>query len=131
MSQDNNILIAEDDEMIRKIIEEVLGEEFELIFAEDGKSALEKAKLNLPELILLDIMMPEMNGFEVCKAMRKVDELNTSIIIIVTALSDKDSEKTGLKAGADDFLTKPFNPIELRTKVQLMFRLRNRLLGLS
>ncbi|MFP4041600.1 MAG: PleD family two-component system response regulator [Bacteroidales bacterium] len=131
MSKDNNILIAEDDEMIRKIIEEVLGEEFELIFAEDGKSALEKAKLNLPELILLDIMMPEMNGFEVCKAMRKVDELNTSIIIIVTALSDKDSEKTGLKAGADDFLTKPFNPIELRTKVQLMFRLRNRLLGLS
>ncbi|MFP4018780.1 MAG: PleD family two-component system response regulator [Bacteroidales bacterium] len=131
MSKDNNILIAEDDEMIRKIIEEVLGEEFELIFAEDGKSALEKAKLNLPELIILDIMMPEMNGFEVCKAMRKVDELNTSIIIIVTALSDKDSEKTGLKAGADDFLTKPFNPIELRTKVQLMFRLRNRLLGLS
>lgn len=131
MSKEKNILIAEDDEMIRKIIEEVLGEEFELIFASDGKSALEKAKLNLPELILLDIMMPEMNGFEVCKAMRKIDELNTSIIIMVTALSDKDSEKTGLKAGADDFLTKPFNPIELRTKVQLMFRLRNRLLGLS
>ena len=129
MAQRNTILIAEDDEMIRKIIQEVIEDEYELIMTEDGKTAIEKAKEHIPDLILLDVMMPEMNGFDVCKELRNNKELDKSIVIMVTALSDKDSEKTGLRAGADDFITKPFNPIELRTRIKMMFRLRDRLLG--
>ena len=128
MDKRNKILIAEDDEMIRKIIDEVIGDDHDLIMAEDGTKAIEMAKTHLPDLILLDVMMPELNGFDVCKEIRATQNLSKTIIIMLTALSDKDSEKTGLKAGADDFLTKPFNPVELRTRIKLMFRLRDRLL---
>ncbi|MGM0497938.1 MAG: response regulator [Bacteroidota bacterium] len=128
MSKTNRILIAEDDEMVRKIINEVLQDDYELYFAEDGEKALQLARDHHPDLLLLDIMMPEKNGFEVCRELRKDKEMQKLIVIMVTALSDKDSEKMGLKAGADDFITKPFNPIDLRTKVSLMFRLRDRLL---
>jgi len=129
MSKPNRILIAEDDEMVRRIIKEVLQDDYELYFAEDGSEALQLAEKHKPDLLLLDIMMPEKNGFEVCRELRKDEEMQKLIIIMVTALSDKDSEKMGLKAGADDFITKPFNPIDLRTKVSLMFRLKDRLLS--
>lgn len=129
MPQKDKILIAEDDNMVQKIIKEVLEDDFELIFADDGKKALQLAQEHMPGLLLLDIMMPEKNGFEVCRELREHKEMQRSIIIMVTALSDKDSEKMGFKAGADDFITKPFNPLELRTKVKLMFRLRDRLLN--
>ena len=128
MSKQNKILVAEDDVMIRRIIGEILEEHYTLAFAEDGSQAVETAIDFIPDLILLDIMMPEKNGFDVCRELRDIISLQKTIIIMVTALSDKDSEKMGLKAGADDFITKPFNPIELRTKIQLMFRLRDRLL---
>jgi len=128
MTKNNKILLAEDDELIRKIIHEVVKDEYELIIADNGEDAIEKAKLHEPELILLDFMMPVKNGFMVCKELRTIKELRKSIIIMVTALSDKDSERMGLSSGADDFITKPFNPIELRTKIKMMFRLRNRLL---
>ncbi len=129
MSKLNRILIAEDDEMVRRIIKEVLQDDYELYFAEDGSEALQLAEKHKPDLLLLDIMMPEKNGFEVCRELRKDEEMQKLIVIMVTALSDKDSEKMGLKAGADDFITKPFNPIDLRTKVSLMFRLKDRLLN--
>jgi len=129
MSKSNRILIAEDDEMVRRIIKEVLQDDYELYFAENGSEALQLANEHKPDLLLLDIMMPEKNGFEVCRELRKDEEMQKLIVIMVTALSDKDSEKMGLKAGADDFLTKPFNPIDLRTKVSLMFRLKDRLLN--
>jgi len=129
MSKLNRILIAEDDEMVRRIIKEVLQDDYELYFAEDGSEALQLAKEHIPDLLLLDIMMPKKNGFEVCRELRKDEEMQKLIVIMVTALSDKDSEKMGLKAGADDFITKPFNPIDLRTKVSLMFRLKDRLLN--
>jgi DNA-binding response OmpR family regulator len=128
MSKKNKILIAEDDEIIRKIVKEVIGESYDLVMAEDGDTAIKLARQHMPDLILLDVMMPETNGFEVCKEIRTIDGLEKTIIIMISALSDKDSEKTGLKAGADDFITKPFNPVELRTKIKLMFRLRDRLL---
>ena len=129
MSKLNRILIAEDDEMVRRIIKEVLQDDYELYFAEDGSEALQLAEKHKPDLLLLDIMMPEKNGFEVCRELRKDEEMQKLIVIMVTALSDKDSEKMGLKAGADDLITKPFNPIDLRTKVSLMFRLKDRLLN--
>jgi len=102
MPHQNRILIAEDDEMIRKIIAEVLQDDFDIEFAENGVKAIELAQAHTPDLILLDIMMPEKNGFEVCRELREEREMQKTIIIMVTALSDKDSEKMGLKAGADD-----------------------------
>lgn len=122
------ILVAEDDEMIRKIVEEVLANDFELHFAADGSVALELANEIQPEMVILDIMMPKLDGFKVCKRLREIPELKRTIIIMLTALTDQDSQKTGISAGADDYLTKPFNPIDLRTKVNLLFRLRDRFL---
>jgi DNA-binding response OmpR family regulator len=122
------ILVAEDDEMIRKIVEEVLANDFELHFAADGSVALELANEIQPEMVILDIMMPKLDGFKVCKRLREIPELKRTIIIMLTALTDQDSQRTGISAGADDYLTKPFNPIDLRTKVNLLFRLRDRFL---
>jgi DNA-binding response OmpR family regulator len=122
------ILVAEDDGMIRKIIEEVLFRDYELHFSEEGNDALNMAVEIKPELIILDVMMPGMDGFEICKKIREQPALRKTIVIMLTALTDSDSQKSGINAGADDYLTKPFNPIDIRTKVSLMFRLRNRLL---
>ena len=122
------ILVAEDDEMVRKIIDEVLMHDFELVFAENGAIALELASEQKPEMVILDIMMPKVDGLEVCRKMRENSALKKTIIIMLTALTDQDTQKTGISAGADDYLTKPFNPIDLRTKVNLLFRLRNRFL---
>ena len=127
----HHILIVEDDEMVRKIIGEVLQDIYNLDFAENGEAALEKARSQQPDLVLLDIMMPGMDGFQVCRTLRDDPDLKHTIIVILTALSDKDSQKTGLTAGADDYVTKPFNPLDVRTKVRLLLRLRSRLLGTS
>ncbi len=123
------ILVVEDDRVTRRIIEEILGEDYRLFFAEEGQAALELARNHEPELVVLDLMLPGMDGFEICRQMRQQPGLDQTIVIILTALTDKDSQKTGIQAGADDYLTKPFNPVDLRTKVGLMVRLRQRLLG--
>ena len=123
----HHILIVEDDEMVRKIIGEVLQDIYNLDFAENGEAALEKARSQQPDLVLLDIMMPGMDGFQVCRTLRDDPDLKHTIIVILTALSDKDSQKTGLTAGADDYVTKPFNPLDVRTKVRLLLRLRSQI----
>lgn len=123
------ILVVEDDTVTRRIIEEILGEDYRLFFAGEGHSALDLAQAHEPELVVLDLMLPGMDGFEICRRMRQQPNLHQTIVIILTALTDKDSQKTGIQAGADDYLTKPFNPVDLRTKIALMVRLRHRLLG--
>ena len=85
----------------------------------------------MPDMIMLDVMMPQKDGFEVCTLLRNDKKFDKSIIIMVTGLSDRDSKMKALKIGADDVVIKPFNPINVRTKVQLLFRLRDRLLSLE
>ncbi len=85
------------------------------------------ANKTIPDIILLDIMMPKVDGFDVCKKIRKDTQFDNTIIIMITALSDRDSKAKGLKIGADDFITKPFNPMELKDKVKLLLRLKKRL----
>ena len=114
----HDILVAEDDEMVRKLIDEILGESYRLHFAANGASALEQARTYKPELVILDIMMPDINGFEVCRQLRQEEAFKRTIILILTALSDKDSQKSGINAGADDYLTKPFNVNQLRSLIQ-------------
>jgi len=129
MIDKKKVLIVEDEELIRKFFVEILEYKYELHVAQNGDEGIKLANEIIPDMILLDIMMPNMNGFEVCTMLRKDKKFEKSIIIMVTGLSDRDSKMKALKMGADDIIAKPFNPIDVRTKVQLMFRLRDRLLS--
>jgi putative two-component system response regulator len=93
------------------------GEGYNLIMAENGLQAIEKAKAHQPDVILLDVMMPGMTGFEVCERIRSDPQVAEIPIIILTALDDRDSLLTGLKSGADDFISKPFDRFELRARL--------------
>jgi putative two-component system response regulator len=114
----STVLIVDDEESGRETLESILeGEGYSLIMAENGPQAIEKAKLYLPDVILLDVMMPGMTGFEVCDRIRNDPQVAEIPIIILTALDDRESLLTGLKAGADDFISKPFDRFELRARL--------------
>ncbi len=131
MVEKKKVLIVEDEELIQKFFVEILEYKYEVHVANNGNEGLELAHKIVPDMILLDIMMPQKDGFEVCTMLRDDKKFEKSIIIMVTGLSDRDSKMKALKMGADDIIAKPFNPIDVRTKVQLMFRLRDRLLSVS
>lgn len=118
------ILIVDDDPYSRESAEALLMKEgYNLIFAENGFEAIELTRKHEPDLILLDIMMPQMDGFEVCCKIREDKTIAEVPIILVTALDDKDSKITGLEAGADDFISKPYDRLELKTRVKTIIRL--------
>jgi DNA-binding response OmpR family regulator len=98
-------------------------EGYEVITAYDGKSGIEKARHELPDLILLDVMMPDITGIEVCKTLVADKETSGIPIILVTAKSDADDTKEGLEAGAFDYIKKPFNRIELVARVKSALKL--------
>jgi len=118
------ILIVDDEYTGRQTLESVLeGEGYRLEMAEDGYQALEKAKMLLPDVILLDVMMPGLTGFEVCERIRE-DELLAEIpVIVLTALDDHKSMLKALKSGADDFISKPFDRHELRARLAGIMRM--------
>lgn len=123
MTTVKKILIADDEPDILEIIQYNLqAEGFEVITAKNGNEALEKAKRNLPDLIILDIMMPGKTGMEVCNQLRQQPAFKNTIIIFLTALSDEGTEVKGLETGADDYLTKPISPKVLVSKVNALFR---------
>src|SRR5512141_1886186 len=112
------VLIVDDEYIGRETLQSVLeGEGYELQMAENGLQAIEKAKELLPDVILLDVMMPGMTGFEVCQRIRNDPQIAEIPIIMLTALDDRESLLTGLKAGADDFISKPFDRFELRARL--------------
>lgn len=118
------VLIVDDDPLMRESFGALLdGEETSLFFAEDGVQALALAAEIFPDIILLDVMMPGMSGFEVCEQLRATAVLAEVPVVMVTALDDRDSRLRGLRAGADGFLTKPVDRIELLTRVQSIGRL--------
>ena len=120
----SRILIVDDELSGRQTLESVLeGEDYELEMAENGPQAIEKAKKLLPDVILLDIMMPGMTGFEVCQRIRSDPQIAEIPIIVLTALDDRDSLLNALKAGADDFISKPFDRFELRARLLGITRL--------
>ncbi len=120
----NTILIADDEPSGRHTLEAVLeGEGYQLEFAENGLQALEMVGRILPDVILLDVMMPGMTGFEVCRRIRRDGKLAEIPIVLLTALDDRQSLLTGLEAGADDFITKPFDRLELRARLSGILRL--------
>src|SRR5438128_7026587 len=123
MSIVKTILIADDEPDILEIIQFNLKQEgYEVITAKNGDEAIEQAKKNQPDLIILDIMMPGKDGIEVCNILRTQPAFNETLIIFLSALSDEGTEIRGLETGADDFLTKPISPKILLSKVNALFR---------
>lgn len=114
-------ILAVDDEqrMVRFIQLNLEQDGFEVVTAYNGKEALEQVRTQLPDLILLDIMMPDINGFEVLK---KIREVNNVPVIMLTAKSEEDDRIQGLELGADDYITKPFSPRELVSRIRAVLR---------
>jgi putative two-component system response regulator len=112
------ILIVDDEPAGRQTLESILDEQgYQLEMAENGLQAIEMAHRFLPDVILLDIMMPDMDGFEVCQRIRSDPMLAEIPIIMLTALDDRKSLLDGLDAGADDYITKPYDRFELRARL--------------
>jgi putative two-component system response regulator len=124
MDERNTILIVDDEAAGRETLESILEPEgYYLVLAENGYQAIEQAKAVQPDVILLDVMMPGMNGFEVCRRIRNEKELAEVPILFLTALDDRQSLLNGLEAGADDFISKPFDRYELRARLLGITRL--------
>jgi diguanylate cyclase len=124
MAENSTILIVDDEMVSRYTVEVLLAQEgYTLVFAECGEEALEKAVKLIPDLMLLDVMMPGMDGFEVCQRLRANPRLAELPIVMITALDDRDSRLRGIEAGADDFMSKPFDRAELRARVRTITRL--------
>jgi len=118
------ILIVDDEANGRMLLQGLLQQEpYVLIEARNGGEAMELALKHRPDVVLLDVMMPEVSGFTVCQLMRSHSTLQQVPIILLTALDDRTSKLKGLDAGADDFLTKPFDPTELKTRLRTITRL--------
>jgi len=114
---DVKILLVDDEPDILEFIGYNLKKEsFKVFKASNGKEAIEVAKKELPEVILLDVMMPEMDGIETCQELRQVEGLESALIVFLTARSEDYSQIAGLEAGADDYITKPVKPKVLLSK---------------
>ncbi len=120
----SSILIVDDEPHGRELLEALLTPlGYQLGFAADGREAYEQTVKQQPDLVLLDVMMPELDGFEVCRRIRATPGVAEVPIVMLTALDDRDSRLTAIKAGADDFLTKPLDSIQVRARVQSVTRL--------
>ncbi len=116
------LLIADDEEAVRSLVRMTLEvDSFEILEAGDGPEALAMARRHRPDLVLLDVAMPGLSGFEVCRAL-KGDPATASMTVIMLTAKAQDSERQqGLDAGADDYFTKPFSPLVLLTRVDELF----------
>lgn len=124
MNETTNILIVDDNAANRDTLEALLTSlGHELRFAQSGEEALKKAIALPPDLILLDVNMPGMDGFEVCEKLRADSKLASVPIVITTSLDDKKSKMRGIEVGADDFITKPIDGMEIRARVKMILRL--------
>jgi CheY-like chemotaxis protein len=113
------ILIVDDSGTSRMMAKMALaGERHELITANDGVEGVEKARLHLPDLILLDVVMPRMDGFEACRQLRTQDQMRDTPILLVTTRGEESNIERGYAAGCTDYVCKPFDPVELLTKVR-------------
>ena len=127
MNNVKKILIADDEPDILEILQFNLETEgFQVFIAKNGNEAIEAAKKHLPDLIILDVMMPYKNGIEVCNILRLQPAFKETLIVFLSALSDEITEVKGLETGADDYLTKPISPKILITKINALFRRLNK-----
>ncbi|WP_322551418.1 response regulator transcription factor [Flavobacterium psychraquaticum] len=121
--KDIKILLVDDEQDILEIVGYNLTQEgYQVITASNGKEAIFKAKKELPQLIIMDVMMPEMDGIEACETIRRMPELQDTIITFLTARSEDYSQVAGFDAGADDYIAKPIKPKVLVSKVKALLR---------
>lgn len=112
------ILMVDDDKLVTDLLEKLLkADGYQTVTVNDSTQAIDVAQKENPDLVLLDLMMPQPDGFRVCRMLREVPEFKKLPIIIVTALDDSDSRAVAFGAGANDYLTKPFHPDELSEKI--------------
>ena len=121
--KDIKILLVDDEPDILEIVGYNLSAEgYQIITAENGLQAVKKAKKEEPHLIILDVMMPEMDGIEACEQIRKIPKLKDTLITFLTARGEDYSQVAGFDAGADDYITKPIKPKVLVSKVKALLR---------
>ncbi|MBA4107061.1 MAG: two-component system response regulator [Pirellula sp.] len=124
----DRVLIADDNEANVELLEAYLGDsglEVEIAVAVDGQDTLEKAASFKPDLILLDVMMPKLSGFEVCQKLKGDPATRGIMILMVTALNEHGDMERAVDAGTDDFLSKPVDKVSLVKRVEQMLKLRN------
>lgn len=117
------LLIADDEEGIRSLVRMTLAnDDYEILEAENGQTALALAREHLPQMILLDVMMPGTTGLEVCKALKSDPATKDIVIVMLSAMAQEADHTNGLDSGADGYFTKPFSPLSLMKKVDETFR---------
>lgn len=126
-TMNERILVAEDQPHIRALIQYKLRNSgYQVVAVEDGEAALKSARESKPDLILLDVMMPLMTGFEVLAALKQSEETRQIPVLLVTAQSSETEVLRGLELGADDYITKPFSPNELAARVKTVLLRRKK-----
>ncbi|AQQ72098.1 Stalked cell differentiation-controlling protein [Limihaloglobus sulfuriphilus] len=122
----DTILVVDDNEQNLELIQAYLEDlDCRTLAATDGEEAIDIVKEQMPDLILLDVMMPKMSGYEVCKRLKAKPETTDIPVIMVTALSELGDIERAVECGTDDFLSKPVNKLELLTRVKTMLKLKS------
>ncbi len=121
------VLIIDDNKDMRLYLMEVLSEDYRLAEASNGQEGLEYALEHMPDLILSDVMMPEMDGYELCQKLKTNEHTSHIPVVLLTARAGDEAKLEGLETGADDYVTKPFSAVELKARVQNLIELRQKL----
>jgi len=117
------VLVVEDEEKIRSLVELYLvHNEFDVVTAENGEKAIEKAEKERPDLVVLDILLPDISGFDVCKKLRSMQGFEEIPIIFLSGLQETEAIAEGLNIGGNDYITKPFDPNVLVARINAVFR---------
>jgi putative two-component system response regulator len=129
-TEKSRVLIVDDEPGNIKILSNVLAQDYALSVATNGKQALEIARVQSPDIVLLDMIMPEMDGIEVCEALKANEDTKDIPVIFVTSMSDTANEERGLDAGAVDYISKPISPpiVKARVKIHIQNYLSKRFL---
>ncbi len=120
--EQKKILIADDNENIRDALTYLLEDEgYQLWLAKDGAETIKKVKEFRPDILFLDIMMPEINGYDVCRTIKNDPALKDTYVIMLTAKGQVAEQERGKEVGADEYIVKPFSPMEILTKIKNIF----------
>ena len=117
------ILVVEDSKLNQEILRKILGKDYNIVLAHDGVEAFEKVKSEHPDLILLDIILPGVDGFDILAELKNCDISHNTPVIIISGRSNPDDEVKGLKLGAVDYITKPFHEIVVKARVETQVRI--------
>jgi len=118
MESKKSILIIDDTYTNIELFHAIIGDQYEILFATKGLEGYEAALRHLPELILLDVMMPDLDGYEVCRRLKKHPSTKAIPVIFISVLDHEEDEEKGLEAGAIDYIAKPFNVTSIKAKIR-------------